>query len=364
MLRVLHVAPFFEPPYGFGGMARAAVQLVDACARIGHAITVVTAQFGSEPAIETRPSGVIVRRFPSPGWANRRLFPLGRLAAEWIRAHRHEFDVAHLHGHRSGLVLRCGRALRTLKLPYVLSTHGTYPRHGERVVAKSLVDVLARPIVVNASRVLVVSDAEKRDIPRDTVVIPNGVAPLRPPVPAVVKAASRLVFVGSAAWRKRLIDLARVLDSCPEVSLRCIGPCDSVRAAFERFAGRVHFAGSLPPALLAEELAVAQLMIHPAEAETFGMAQFEAALEGTPAIVRGGHGLGEWYRRAGGLVLSDQEFETPLLIEAIRRRLKDPMLCAAEASSVATFAQRELTWERAARETTTVYERIVRDRAA
>jgi glycosyltransferase involved in cell wall biosynthesis len=80
--------------------------------------------------------------------------------------------------------------------------------------------------------------------------------------------------------------------------------------------------------------------------EAFGLVPFEAALQGTASVVAGGHGCGEWFARAGGCVVPPDDPDA--LATAVGERLSNRDLAAREARSVADFARRELTWERAA----------------
>src|SRR5262249_33545291 len=59
-VKLLHVAPFYEPAWAYGGMARAASALARAQAARGDDVTVVTARWDAAHAAEDRLGGVRV----------------------------------------------------------------------------------------------------------------------------------------------------------------------------------------------------------------------------------------------------------------------------------------------------------------
>ena len=122
---------------------------------------------------------------------------------------------------------------------------------------------------------------------------------------------------------------------------------------FGPFGNRVTLSGPLQGQALASAYASADLLVHPAVDEAFDLAPFEAALLGTPAVVAGGHGCGEWFAKAGGCVVAPDD--PVALAEAAQARLSDRAAAEREAAAVADFARRELTWDRAAQAMEAVY---------
>jgi glycosyltransferase involved in cell wall biosynthesis len=342
-------------------MARAAGALCAALAGLGHEVTVFAAEGEGED--EPHP-GVTVRRFPGPRWLAGKLVPFARGLGDAILTERRSFDVAHLHGHRSGMARQAARALRRAGVPWVLQPHGTFPHHGRERAAKAVWDAAGGLAAIDgASALLALSEAEARDLPGRAVVVGSGVAAPGPPPAARGPSASRLVFVGSDAPQKRARALAGLLDAIPEARLDLVGPVGAdLVAAFARFGDRVRAHGALADAALCAALAAADLVVHPAVGEAFGLAPFEAALVGTPGVVAGGHGCGEWYGRAGGCVVPPDD--PAALAAAVRARLASPALAAGECGRVREFARRELTWEAAAARVAEVYARVAGAREA
>jgi glycosyltransferase involved in cell wall biosynthesis len=359
-VRILHVTPFYEPFWEYGGMARGSGGLVRALARRGHEVTVATALLAPGPPESESLGGVQVRRFPSPSVLNRLLVPWGRGFGAFLARELPSTDVVHLHGHRNGLAITAVRALRAAGRPWVLQTSGTFPHHGQYPVWKALFDRLAGHRIVRGAAVLVaVSEGEARDLPRPARIVPNGVeacgTATAPDSPDPL--FRRILFVGTDRWQKRGHLLPPLLEAIPGAELHLVGRFGAAFLhRFARFGPRVIVGGVLAGEALAAAYAGARVVAHPAVGEAFGLVPFEAALAGTAAVVAGGHGCGEWFGRAGGCVVPPDDL--PALTGAVRARLDDPAVARAEARAVAAFARAELTWDKAALAMEAVYQDV------
>jgi glycosyltransferase involved in cell wall biosynthesis len=361
-VRILLVTPFYEPAWAYGGIARATSGLARALAARGHQVLVVTARLAAEDPAEQEAGGVRVLRFDSPGFLTRRLFPWPRGLARRLRAECPHLDVAHIASHRQGFALVAWRALRAARIPYIVQPHGTYPHHAARRMAKQLFDLLAGDGLIRGARsLLAVSQAEAADLPPGTPVIPNGVAPVGS-APATgelpTTLGQTLLFVGSDAPQKRAHLLGNVLQALPRVRLSLLGRFGrAFRERFAAFGDRVEFPGVLAGDSLASAYATADLLVHPAVGEAFGLAPFEASLFGTGSVAVGGHGCGEWLARAGGCVVPADAPDA--LVEAVRLRIDNPALAKREAEAVAGFARRHLTWSEVAERVDQLYRSVL-----
>ena len=352
------MAPFYEPAWAYGGMARAASGLCRALARRGCEVVVVTALLDASHPLQENAGGVEVRRFPGPALLRRSLLPWARGLAAFLRGELRGCTIAHIHGHRSGLAWTARRALRAAGVRYVLQPHGTFPDHQQRRVAKRLFDRCAGDrIVDDAAALIALSEAEARDLPGPSRVIANGVEPPAPTLGGGASNARRVLFVGSDRFsRKRADVLPRLLEALPNTQLHLVGSYDALLTSLRHLDSRVQRSGVLSGQALADAYASADLLVHPAVGEAFGLVPFEAALCGTAGVVAGGHGCGEWYGRAGGCVVPPDDFAA--LVAAVRARLSNAELGCAEADAVAHFTRRELTWERAAEQTEGLYREL------
>ncbi len=219
-MRVLHVSPFYEPAWAYGGTARAAGALCRALARRGHEVTVATVQYDSAHAEETRDRGLRVSRFRCPGPLQRRLFPWTPGLRRFLTARAGDFDIAHVHGHRNGLAVVATRVLARRRIPWVLQPHGSYPHHGRSRLTKRVFDRLVGARTVHQAAMLIaVSDAEAKELPAAARVVANGVEPVGSCGLARRDLRPRLLFVGSDHPQKRGLVLAQLLAVLPRVRL-------------------------------------------------------------------------------------------------------------------------------------------------
>jgi glycosyltransferase involved in cell wall biosynthesis len=229
-------------------------------------------------------------------------------------------------------------------------------------MAKVVFDATAgRGLLRRADVVVAVSQAEARDLPGDAVVLGSGVSALTGAAFGSGESprdagTGRLLFVGNGRPQKRASFLAGLLDRLPGATLQLVGPFSAgEKARFQRFGSRARFRDVLGDAALAEAYAQADLLLHPAAGEAFGLVPFEAALAGTAGIVAGGHGCAEWYGRAGGCVAPLDDLGP--WVTAAELRLADPGLRRREASGVKAFAQAQLAWDSVAARLEEMYRR-------
>jgi hypothetical protein len=129
-MKLLHVTPFYEPYWAYGGMVRSSAALCRELARRGHEVCVATALLEPGPPLDETLGGVRVRRFAGSRTLARLLTPWARGLAPFLAAELPTIDLVHLHGFRNGLAVVTARALRSAGRPFVLSTHGGFPVHG------------------------------------------------------------------------------------------------------------------------------------------------------------------------------------------------------------------------------------------
>lgn len=352
-MRLLHVTPFYEPAWAYGDVVRAVTGLCRALVRRGHEVTVVTALLdAAQPRVETL-GGVRVRRMAAL---------LKRVPAPWapglralLKSELAQAQVVHLHGLRSGMAVSTYRACETAGHPWVLQPHGSWPHHDRFVLPKLAFDSLWGSRMLHLAHSLVaVSQAEARDLGREAHVVANGVDPIGSAVQSERRGFYRVLFVGDDSPQKRSDLLPDLLAELPAVRLQVVGRFGRrFRRRFGPFANRVTLSGPLDGPGLAAAYASADLLVHPAVEEAFGLAPFEAALLGTAAVVAGGHGCGEWFAKAGGCVVAPDD--PVAFAEAAQSRLSDRGAAVREAAAVADFTRRELTWDRAAQAMEAVY---------
>ncbi len=331
-LRVLHVVPYYEDAWAYGGIPRVAAAMARGLARRGHHVTVCTTDACDASArlpARTLPSSradVTVEVFPN--LSNRLAYhlqfftPIG--LGSYLRRQRAAFDIAHLHACRNLPGEFAGRILCGANVPYVLSPNGTAPIIERRFAAKRLFDLaFGRGTLTHSARVLAVTEAERRQllglgVKRDRIaIVPNPVdeAGTDGPRPAAdfrsryaTGSAPVVLFLGKVTPRKGVDVLIRAFarltrrDATLIVAGNDMGAGADVDALLDslRLGGRVQRIGLLTGRERLEALAAADLVVYPSRDEIFGLVAMEALLCGTPVVVCNDSGCGEIVGDAGG----------------------------------------------------------------
>ncbi len=338
MVRILHVTPYYEQAWAYGGIPRVVASLAHGQARRGHQVTVCTTDaFDAERRLPSAPSGlgawpveysgdgVELRHFSNLSntlaYHLQFFVPLGLDA--YLRDHAGAFDVAHLHGcHNLPGTIAADRLSRA-GVPYVLATHGTAPRIEHRRLAKWIFDhTVGRRVMPAARMLLAVTDAEHQQLRSLGIaaerirVIPHPVdlAETRDVVRGrfrerfAIKWRQLVVYLGKLTPRKNielLVDAFAQLAS-PAVGLviagNDMGSGTAVRRRVEErgLSDRTLFTGLLRGSARLDVLADATLVAYPSQHEVFGLVPLEALLCGTPVVVSDDSGCGEVIGGTGG----------------------------------------------------------------
>src|SRR5688572_30331410 len=172
-LRLLHVVPYYEQAWAYGGIPRLATAMTRGLALRGHDVSVCTTD-----VCDARSRVRVCDRGTSRSGLHVHVFPniSNRLAYHWqfftpigltthLRRSAGGFDIAHLHACRNLPAEIAARALRRSGVPYVLSPNGTAPAIERRIVAKRLFDWTAGQQTLSApARVVAVSAAEREQL--------------------------------------------------------------------------------------------------------------------------------------------------------------------------------------------------------
>lgn len=332
-MRILHVTPYFEGAWAYGGIPRAATAVVNGLVARGHRVTVCTTDAcGADerlPTIEpartspTTPEVRVFRNFSNAAAYHLQFFlPLGLGA--YLRTHAGTFDLAHLHGchHVPGAI--AAGCLRRAGVPYVLTTHGTAPYIERRRTAKRLFDVtIGRGMLEGARRVVAVSRAERAQlvalgVPASVIdVIPNPVELAE--FAEVPRGAFRqrfgigadepvVLYLGKLTPRKRLDTLVEAFAALRHPRARLViagndmGYGRQLDTLVDRAGIRAQtmLTGLLPGRERLEALADASVVSYASELEVFGLVPVEALLCGTPVVVANDSGCGEVIGDTGG----------------------------------------------------------------
>ena len=395
-LRILHVAPYFENAWAYGGIPRVVSAQAHALAAAGHRVTVATtdARDGTSrteaagspptgaPRVERTADGIEVRVFTniSNTAAYRWQFFTPRGFAGFLRSSVHEFDVAHLHACHNLLTATAAKQLRRAGVPYVVQPNGTARRIERRLAAKAIFDALfERDVLTNAARVIAVSGSERRQLDEDLgaaggdriATVPNPLAPLPTCcMPERGRYRERLgsadaplvMYFGTLSPRKQPEVLARAAAELhrPDVQLVFAGNDMGAERAIRRIVrtlgldSRTRFTGLLTGPARYAALASADVLVYPSYGEVFGLVPLEALQAGTPVIVSNDSGCGEIVDDIGGGLLVPPG-NPALLATAIDRILGSLPRWRAAAARAGTEAARRFHPDAVAEKLEAVY---------
>ena len=283
------------------------------------------------------------------------------------RIHReHPVDLIHAH-----MIDRDGHAgmltARALGLPFVLTAHGTdvlrYFQPGKMPGKRNL------RIVRQADAFMAVSTMLLRRIQPYrtegiTEVVQNGLDLSL--LPALPRERGRILSVGTLCERKymdvTIQAFADLAQEFPEASLRIVGIGGlegALRAQIDRLglADRIQLLGGLPHDRVMEEMARADAFVLPSRGEGFGVVYIEAMAAGCVTIGSRDEGIADVIRDGenGFLVGAGS-------VEETRNRLHDVLAHPDKWEKMRELARTSaqgMTWERNARQTVRVYERVL-----
>lgn len=333
-LRILHVVPYYEQAWAYGGIPRVATAVTQGLARRQHRVTVcttdacdATSRLAIEPQSPTpsrsaMPDVHIFRNLSNALAYEWQLFmPLGLGRA--LRTLAPACDIAHLHACRNLPVTLAARALRRAGIPYVVSPNGTAPRIERRIGAKRMFDAtVGRGFLDRAARVLAVSGAERAQllalgIPAARVsLLPNPIDEREfdpPPDGRRFRRAHGIgseplvLFLGKRTPRKGTDVLCRAFSAVTVSGARLIIAGNDMNAGDgldhlgpPTAGAAVSRVGLLRGGDRLEALAAADVVVYPSRDEVFGLVPIEALLCGTPVVVCSDSGAGELVSTLGG----------------------------------------------------------------
>jgi glycosyltransferase involved in cell wall biosynthesis len=366
-VRILHVVPYYEDAWAYGGIPRLASALARGLARRGHQVTVCTTDVADEDSrvrVRQDYEGVSVRVFRN--LSNRLAYhyqfftPVG--LSRFLRRCASEFDVAHLHAchHLPGAV--AAAALRRARVPYLLSPNGTALRIERRRLAKLAFDLtIGRRVVPDAARVLAVSRAEHRQlqsagIPAARVrLVPNPIDEQEFAIAPDLRTfrtshalgdGPLILYLGKLTPRKGVDVLVHAFARMNDTSARLVVAGNDMGsgatiAAIARDAGLGHRfvrVGLLRGRERLAALAAADVVVYPSRDEVFGLVPVEALLCGTPVVVSSDSGCGEVIGQlGGGHIVPFGDAAT--LASAVTAIMRDPVVWRARARAAGVRAR-------------------------
>lgn len=302
------------------------------------------------------------------------------------------FDIIHLHSCRSFANVVTHHYARKYSVPYVLDSHGSAPRmtagkKGPKWLLKWLFDIaFGYRLLRDASRVIAETEVGINEY-RELGVKEDKIVLITPPLPVEefanlpahglfrqkydIKAKHIVMFLGRINWIKGLDFLAESFYELArhrsDVILAIVGPDDGYKPTLDGLVGklklsdRVLFTGFLAGKDKLSALVDADVVVQTSRYEQGARAPLEAVLCGTPIIVSGNSGAGEYVRRidAGYLVEWGNKSD---LVDKIQYVLDNPDQAAVKTRKAKGYLETNQAMSSRIKEYEELYARCIREK--
>jgi glycosyltransferase involved in cell wall biosynthesis len=401
-MRILNVTESYAPFLEFGGPPVKVGALSEGLVQRGHAVTVLTADWGFDGRRVSQPELSEAERSPFgwkwgrngvqaiylPTWFRYRALSWNPAVKRYCRVRLQNFDIVHIFGLYDLLGPRVAAACRARNMPYVVEPIGMFLPIVRNILLKQMYHaVLGHRLLGEASAVIATSEQELEElaaggIAREKILLRrNGVE--RPPtwpksglfrallgIPNDVKL---VLFLGRLSVKKSPELLLEAFAQLPEkisgkqVRLVFAGPDEGGQQMQLEQAGRqlgvssrVHFCGPVFGEAKWAAYRDSDVFVLPSQNENFGNTAAEAIASGTPVIVSDQCGIAPLLQDVAGLVVPH---DAAALSKALKRVLGEEELHAHLAAGSETVTSR-LGWSEPVEEMEALYMRLAADETA
>ncbi|HPM28097.1 MAG TPA: glycosyltransferase family 4 protein [bacterium] len=320
-MNILHVIPYYEPAWGFGGPVIVCSNIVKELARRGYNVTVLTTDaLDSKRRIKklkTTTNNVKVRRLPnlSTYLAKEQNIYLPKGLNKWLKNNICDFELVHIHSFFTLLtvlsVFWCGKKA----VPFILHLHESpIPSSlvGRQAIKKTFNFFFGKRILHHAKKIIVVSEKEKDlivenmpELRKHIVVVNNPVSKINNTITKaqarrklLISPAVKLILcVGRVSHVKRL-DLAinalsYLLKRDHNYRLFIVGASERKEkdrlfyiVRKNKLANQVKFCGLVDNSMVRKYyIRAADILVSLSEYESFGVNVVEALLGKLPVCV-------------------------------------------------------------------------------
>lgn len=395
-MRILNVTQTYSPFFEFGGPPAKVRALSEGLARLGHAVTVLTADWGLEKRLEAEKEKVDADHSPFgmrreengvqtiylPTWLKYRATSWNPAVKRYCRARLQNFDVVHIFGLYDLLGPAVAAACRARHLPYIVEPIGMFVPIVRNLLMKRMYHAaFGRSLFEGASAVIATSQQEAEQLAaggilrKKIVMRRNGVdAPAEFAERGAFRSAQGIppeakfvLFLGRLSEKKSPDLLLQAFAALPgqmegsSLHLVFAGPDESaMRTRLEQMAGklglapRVHFCGPLYGESKWAAYRDADIFVLPSQNENFGNSAAEAVAAGTPVIVTHECGIAPLLADVAGLAVTH---EAEAVSQALARVLSDRELHARLAAGCRVVAS-QLGWEEPIRQMEELYGKL------
>jgi glycosyltransferase involved in cell wall biosynthesis len=396
-MKILHVTPFFKPSWEAGGPPRSVYEIARRQVTSGHEVTVFTTD-GFKKRLDIKKNvpvdvdGITTYYFRNlsmflAGGLN---FPIPYYLPVLVRKNLKEFDIIHIHEHRTFLAAIVHRYAKKYNIPYVIQPRGSAPTMIKSRQKEIFDKIVGKSIIYGACKIIASSHSETSqykdvfmNLDLDSVVqIPNGIdlkTYEKLPQEGLfiekmgIKEDEKIILYLSRLHERKGIDLLlksfkSLIDQMDKkllLKLVIAGPddhyLDKINLLVQELGieNLVSIPGPLYETDKLEAYVDADVFVLPSRDryESFGNVVVEAMACKTPVVVTKYCGVSEWISPEEGQVIDYQEDQMQnALLDILQNDLKrDYMAQKARELALNTF-----NWDIVVEDTQEVYENCIK----
>lgn len=341
-MKILQVTNFFKPSWETGGVTRVCYELSKNLVAKGHNVTVYTTD-GFNSRLNVRKNipvdieGIKVYYFYnlSRYLVKKMIFPIPYYIPFVLKKEIKNYDVIHIHEHRSLLAVFVHYYAKKYDIPYVLQAHGSVLPFLQKQMFKKIFDtVFGYDILKDASKVIALNETEASQYKKMGVnlnkieIVPNGIdlseynlTPKKGSFRAkysIPKIDKIILYVGRIHKNKGidlLVDSYSILiKKIPTSKLVIVGPDDGFQGELEQLCEKldlkkkVLFTGFVDKETKTEALSDSDVFVTP-NYSGFPVSFLEACAFGLPIITtKRGDNL-DWIHEKVGFIVEYDKFE-------------------------------------------------------
>ncbi|HXN53402.1 MAG TPA: glycosyltransferase [Candidatus Acidoferrum sp.] len=400
-MRILNVTQTYFPFLEFGGPPVKVRSLSQQLAKLGHHVTVLTADWGlksraaaAAAAVESggersalgwqlEESGIEAIYLPT--WLHYRALSWNPGIARFCRTRLWNFDVVHIFGLYDFLGPAVAAACRRSGIPYVVEPIGMFMPIVRNFLLKRMYHLALGQRMLRGSRKVIatspqeVAELASSGLPAEKILVRRNGVEVPETLPdrgkfrasaGIPENAKVILYLGRLSEKKSpdvlLQAFALLCKAKSDAELRLVfaGPDDDgMKEKLLRMAGELGVSSSVQirGAAYGEQkwnaYTDADVFVLPSQSENFGNTAGEAVAAGTPVVVTDKCGVAPLLADVAGLVVAH---DAAAMAQALARVLWEPGLHARLTAGCRKVAAR-LDWDEPAQEMENLYEQLVKD---
>jgi len=388
-MKILHVCGAFYPCFESGGVVRSVYEISKELVKKGHEVTVYTTD-GCSKRLNVKNNcpvdveGIKTYYFRNISntlrWKYKLYTPyyLPFIARKEIK----NFDVIHLHEHRTFLAAVVAHYADKYKIPYILQPRGSLPRFTKSFQKKSFDFLFGYKIIKNSCKIIASSKIESEQYDKvfssdkEIVYVPNGInldefkkLPKKGEFRKKYKIKENekiILYLGRIHEIKGLDLLVKVFAELSKKSdnpkLVIAGPEDGYLNSLKNIAkilkieNKILFTGPLFGKDKLTAYVDADIFVLPSKYESFGNVALESLACGTPIIITKGCGLSEYIDKKVGYII---DYNKQQLLETLYNILTKDKKINIMSKNAKKFVEK-FSWTKVIENLVNIYQNVIR----